>query len=202
MLGYVGVPQPNGSGKIGGVRWRMEHRQWIWGGAVWVHAAVPNFGLLRWLGDRRVMVVRSTHPVAEEVGAVQLRIAPISLEALIAECDCRPALGGLGLTGDGRRILGSVGQIGREAQLLEWIGFGDGTLRSMTVVSNVPLSRLVASQTGALCAGMENRFSLEPNPGIGRVLARTVPFPCCHCWRPRGGRAGFFLAHQCHGNLA
>ncbi|MFO1458737.1 MAG: hypothetical protein U1G08_04960 [Verrucomicrobiota bacterium] len=177
VLGYVGVPQPNGSERSVYVRWRngtpsMDLGEQF-GFTPQSQTSVSYDGsvtAVSWSSDRLIRWQR-------EVGAVQLRIAPISLEALIAECDCRPALGGLGLTGDGRRILGSVGRIGREAQLLEWIGFGDGTLRSMTVVSNVPLSRLVASQTGALCAGMENRFSLEPNPGIGRVLAPYGSLP-------------------------
>lgn len=173
VLGYVGVPQPNGSERSVYVRWRngtpsmdlgeqfgfspQSQTSVSYDGSVTAVSSVSD-RLFRW---------------QREVGAVQLRVAPISLEALIAECDCRPVLGGLGLTGDGLRIVGSIGRIGREARILDWIGFGDGNLRSMNTVSNAPLSRLVASQTGVLCAGMENRFSLEPNPDIGRVL---VPY--------------------------
>ncbi|MBL9173512.1 MAG: hypothetical protein JNL10_08265 [Verrucomicrobiales bacterium] len=194
VLGYAGVPQPNGSEKLVYVRWRLGVPSMDLGDQFGLSAqsqtSVSDDGTVTAVSTSRDRLVRWQMGV----GAVPLRIAPSWLEALRAECECPTFLGGLGLTGDGLRIVGSTWQPGRPGRLLDWVGFRDGNVRSMTSVSNPPLSRVVASRTGMLCAGMEGRFTLEPNPDIGRVLVPYGSLPLLPLLAAQGADVGAFAS--------
>lgn len=54
--------------------------------------------------------------------------------------------------------------------MIEWQGFADGAIQSVTTISNRPLGRIVATQTGMLNAGTEDTPFNEQPPPRGAVV--------------------------------
>ena len=167
------------------IRWRMEHRQWIWTQFGFRHQS-PNLAMARWPA-----AVSWSRPISSSGGrggrAGTAPIAPISLKHCLAECDCRPGRWAWP-PGDGRQVPRQR-RADRTRNLTTgiWIGFGDGTLRSDDDrrLQCSPQPFLVYSPVGKHCApgwrivSASNRIQ-DP----GRVLA-PVPVPTCHCLADR-----------------
>jgi len=106
-----------------------------------------------------------------DTGAVQLRLAPSARREISDDCECDPTIGGIALSGDGARIVGTTGRVGRPPRTLRWEGFADGGITTQSLGSRAPLARAVTTRTGSLIAGMEDRFFQQPTDDGAVVIA-------------------------------